>query len=382
MKRHKFVQRREAQGFTQESLAEQLDVDRTTIARWETGRSRPQPWMRRRLAAALNVTIVELDDLLRCSDLDTAERPQETAPDSRDRLTAGADLRVDFCEVAERYDTTPSTALLADAGRILTRVALAADDASVGRTARELRLLQAEAATFMGQLVWDASQRTDHATARGFYRQGVELARRLHDRALEGRALLRTGYVALYGERDPRAGLHLAREAADTAAAISPALVGTALLHVSEAHAMLGEADDCERTLAHAEEELSRADATDVAADLASPTQFDRLAGSCYLSLGRHRRAQRHLEATARQLRVRKKSRAIVLGNLALAHIRQDAPEAAVAVLDEAVTELEQTRGGGGMNVVFAAARELRPWRQRTEVLDMQDRLFGLVASR
>ncbi|MET8809568.1 hypothetical protein [Streptomyces sp. NPDC004546] len=63
----------------------------------------------------------------------------------------------------------------------------------------------------MGQLVWDASQRRDHATTRDYYDESVRVARHLRDHTLEGRALLRTCYVALYGAHDPRTGLDLAR---------------------------------------------------------------------------------------------------------------------------------------------------------------------------
>lgn len=85
MKRHQFVQQREAQGFTQESLAEQLGVDRTTVARWEAGRSRPQPWLRRRLAGVLNVTIVELDRLLSVfGDRGTGPAAQQERPSPAD----------------------------------------------------------------------------------------------------------------------------------------------------------------------------------------------------------------------------------------------------------------------------------------------------------
>ncbi|MER7793016.1 helix-turn-helix transcriptional regulator [Streptomyces sp. NPDC097640] len=49
---------------TQESLAEALGVDRTTIGRWESGRATPQPWMRPKLAKALRTSLDQLAVLL------------------------------------------------------------------------------------------------------------------------------------------------------------------------------------------------------------------------------------------------------------------------------------------------------------------------------
>ncbi|MEU5644014.1 helix-turn-helix transcriptional regulator [Streptomyces milbemycinicus] len=63
-KRHQLIQRREAVGHTQESLAEALQVDRTTVGRWENGRGTPQPWMRPKLAQALRVSLDQLSLLL------------------------------------------------------------------------------------------------------------------------------------------------------------------------------------------------------------------------------------------------------------------------------------------------------------------------------
>ncbi|MFF8915868.1 hypothetical protein ACF08M_21705 [Streptomyces sp. NPDC015032] len=144
---------------------------------------------------------------------------------------------------------------------------------------------------------------------------------------------------------------------------------------------MLLSSSDCERALSLAERQLDHADGSDAAADLVSPTQFGRLAGSCYLSLGEHRRAETLLTSMAEKLRDRRKSRAIVLGNLTLARIRQREVEAAVDSLTEAIAELEATRGGGGMNIVFGAARELHPWRQEPVVAAVHDRLFGLMTA-
>jgi transcriptional regulator with XRE-family HTH domain len=64
-RRTSLIRRRTAQGLSQERLAEQLGVDRTTVARWEAGTSAPQPWQRPNLAQALGITLAECDALLR-----------------------------------------------------------------------------------------------------------------------------------------------------------------------------------------------------------------------------------------------------------------------------------------------------------------------------
>lgn len=377
--------RRRTVGLTQESLAERLKVDRSTVARWESGHTSPQPWMRPRLARLLHVDAEGLDGLLAVGPVgdpatDDALNHALRHPDRID-LSGVATLREHFDDCVARYDQVPSAGLIAEAGAQLTRVERIATGTARGRVQRELLLLHADACTLMGQLVWDASQRRDHTTATAYYKRGAEIARHLRDATLEAHALLRTCYVALYGAQDPRAGLALAQKASETAARTSPALSGLALLHVAEAHAMLGSASDCEQALTRAGHRLDTANDGDAAVDLVSPTQFGRLAGSCYLSLGDLRRAEGLLASTAEELHDRRKSRAIVLGNLTLARIRQGDAEAAVDSLSAAITELESTRGGGGLNLVFEAARELRPWRREPFVAEAHDRLFGLMTA-
>ncbi|WP_326704633.1 helix-turn-helix domain-containing protein [Streptomyces cyaneofuscatus] len=58
------AERRRALGYSQEELAQLLGVDRTTVGRWESGRVYPQPPQRRGLAAALEVSLEELDAFL------------------------------------------------------------------------------------------------------------------------------------------------------------------------------------------------------------------------------------------------------------------------------------------------------------------------------
>ena len=51
-------------GLTQEDLAEALQVERTTVARWETGANTPGLWARRRLADVLHVPLDRIEGLL------------------------------------------------------------------------------------------------------------------------------------------------------------------------------------------------------------------------------------------------------------------------------------------------------------------------------
>lgn len=65
-KRHRLAQRRKTLGFTQEQLAQRLEVDTTTVRRWESGETEggPQPWLRPKLARYLQVSAEQLEELL------------------------------------------------------------------------------------------------------------------------------------------------------------------------------------------------------------------------------------------------------------------------------------------------------------------------------
>lgn len=382
--RHRLAAARKAAGYSQESLAARLDVDRSTIQRWEAGETAPQPWHRPRLATALGVSRDQLAELLDQSDGAAGHDDRLTYvlrhPGGAD-LVAVAQLREQVHQLDVRYDRMPSTSLLAETGQCLGQVAFLRAHAPSPRVRRELCLVEADSAILMGQLVWDASQRRDHAGANTYFDQAIEAARYVRDPAAEGLALLRKSFVALYGEKDPAAGLDLTMQTAATTDGTSHVLTGLAVLHQAEAHAMLGQQRDCERALSRAEQHFSQIGRDDVALELFSPSQSGRLAGSCYLFLGLADRAQPILELTANQLQDRSKSQAIVLGNLSLAYLRQGKLDEAAAGLHQAIDIVELTWGGGGLNIVFGACRELKPWRQVSAVQDVYDRVLALMAA-
>ncbi|WP_075299391.1 MULTISPECIES: helix-turn-helix transcriptional regulator [unclassified Pseudonocardia] len=384
-RRRCLAQRRRTMGYSQERLAERLGVDRTTIARWESGETAPLAGLRPRVASVLGLSLEQLDDML--DDI----APTDSSND--DRLTramaspAGIDLvaiarlRDSVQELDRRYDTAPSTSLLADTGQCLAQAAFLRAHAISGKTRRELLIVETEAAILMARLVWDASQRRDHRTAKTHLDRAAATARQLHDPVAEGHALLRRSFVALYGENDAQAGLCLTKRSAELTAQQSPALAGLAILHTAEAHAILGDFNECEAALARAQDCLAGSGPDDVSAELLSPAHYGRLAGSCYLFLNAPARAEPVLRTTAEALSGQTKSQAIVLGNLALALIRQRKIEEAASCLNRAIDVVETTRGGGGVNIVFRACQELRPWRSEPDVDDVHDRLLMLMAS-
>ncbi len=372
-------------GYSQESLAERLRIERSTVGRWERAETDPVPWIRPKVALALEITLDHLNELLK-----DVERVQDQPDDHLDYtlnnpakvdLVAVAYLRQRVQAVADGYDSNPSALLLANAGQCHGQVSYLRQHTPKNRVRNELWTVESESAILMGQLVWDASQRRDHATALAFYDQAIAAAHERRDMLTEGQAELRKCYVALYGSRDPREGLVRALRAAHIARDISDALTGLALLHAGEAYAMEGDRKNCEKMLASAEAAFTNIKEGDAAGEQFSPTQFGRLAGSCYLFLGDPARAQRYLEETASSLHTWRKSRAIVLGNLSLARLRQGQIDGATTSLNEAIDILEETRGGGGLNVAFAAGLELQPWREQASVCEVHDRLMGLMTT-
>ena len=132
-------------------------------------------------------------------------------------MAAAAHLRERAQSLAKQYDLAASTSLLPAAGECIGQVTFLRKQAPDGPVLRELQVTEAQLATLMGQLVWDASQRRDHATAIGYYDQAISAANRAGETTAEAYARLRKSYVALYGEQEPQAGLRLAQEAATLA---------------------------------------------------------------------------------------------------------------------------------------------------------------------
>jgi transcriptional regulator with XRE-family HTH domain len=65
LKRWRLAERRRMVGLSQERLAWLLEVERTTVVRWECAETTPVPRLRPRLAQALQVTDEELAELLK-----------------------------------------------------------------------------------------------------------------------------------------------------------------------------------------------------------------------------------------------------------------------------------------------------------------------------
>jgi transcriptional regulator with XRE-family HTH domain len=97
LRRQGLSQRRKAVGLTQESLAEHLGVERSTVVRWEAGDTEPLPSIRPKMARVLHVSIDQLAELLTES---------ENAETTR-ALSAGAEVMVPVLLPEVQSDVRP-----------------------------------------------------------------------------------------------------------------------------------------------------------------------------------------------------------------------------------------------------------------------------------
>lgn len=98
VKRRSFARARKAAGYTQESLAERLGVDRTTVARWEAGETEPHPWQRPKIAEAFGLSLCEFNQLL--SDVGTTGHTVEVSASPVEAPTLPDDARTLLNELA------------------------------------------------------------------------------------------------------------------------------------------------------------------------------------------------------------------------------------------------------------------------------------------
>lgn len=115
-RRHELAERRKLLGMSQERLAEVLDVDRSTVARWERGEVDPLAWHRPALAKALEISVEELALLL---------SPGEPPPAAGD---GAADDEVEALELTRRVEASDVSA------ETLNRLEAAFDEMAIAYT--------------------------------------------------------------------------------------------------------------------------------------------------------------------------------------------------------------------------------------------------------
>ncbi|WP_030781767.1 helix-turn-helix domain-containing protein [Streptomyces sp. NRRL S-920] len=99
-RRESFVKRRKALGFSQESLADAVGVDRSTVGRWETGETEPQSLHRPGLCRELRVSAAQLESMISIS---TELAPIQTIHASQtDSVDSGYDDEIETLELARR----------------------------------------------------------------------------------------------------------------------------------------------------------------------------------------------------------------------------------------------------------------------------------------
>lgn len=95
----KIADRRKQMNLTQEQLAQRLDLDRTTVVKWETGKSFPRPDMLVKLTEVFGCTADELlgierkkpdpeDETPRTREQEISVRMSEAFADARKRQEA------------------------------------------------------------------------------------------------------------------------------------------------------------------------------------------------------------------------------------------------------------------------------------------------------
>ncbi|MEU4561517.1 helix-turn-helix transcriptional regulator [Actinoplanes sp. NPDC023936] len=394
-RRSRLTERRKALGLTQESLAELIGTDRTTVGRWERAETEPYPYARLKLCQALAVTADELDDLLRPDD-PPADRVVG-APDMYRRqllrLLSVAGALTAVPPVAG--DGRPMTSGLGPYAELNTHlwqvfglaktkqlayplvheqlgVLLAELDSPQSSAARQkLCVLVCDLLQLAGEIFFDADRYTEAAEC---YSLAASAGREARSYDRWACALTRHAFVHLYDHEFAEAAVML-----DAAGAV--ARRGDSQLPTSywvsavqaQAFAGMGDADSCDRAL----------DAAARVVDLTDPagpggwlrfdgTRLGEERGACYLALGQNDRAEAALTGALKSSpSLRRKGS--ILTDLALLGVRRRDADHVLEHAGVALELAEQTHSTGYLGRKLQGLRaQLGPMRtdDRIAVLD------------
>ncbi|MFG2147500.1 multiprotein-bridging factor 1 family protein [Streptomyces sp. NPDC048696] len=395
--RKALVRRWKALGYSQERLAQALGVDTTTVGRWGRGQGEPQAYIRPKLAARLQVTLAELDELLKPEAPETEYLPTtHKAQGALVRYAASEDdlgtgdldemIRREFLRLLTVTGTLAALPVTSDAVPADHPLATSATNDVATYTAVNSHLWQifalaktkrttlpmvhsharAIADSFAdvhtegerqqlcsvvgdlfqlaGEIHFDSNNYTDAAHC---YTLAASAGREARNPDLSACALTRHAFVSIYEQRPSDAASLLA-------AAAKVASQGDSRLSTrhwvaavqAEVFASLGDLNACKRALDHAEEVHT----------LSGPIQnggwlrFDgsRLAeerGTCYVRLGRLDLAELALaDALGQPMSMRR--RGSVLADLATLGVQRRDIDQLVSYASQALDLASQTKSG------------------------------------
>jgi transcriptional regulator with XRE-family HTH domain len=378
-----------ALGLSQDDLAQHLGVERSTVVRWEAGKTGPRPYLRPILAEALRVTVDQLDDLLCAAaegDIEDVHRREFTG------LATGIALsrlirprfgsRIGMSEVRQLLHRTARLRRLDDhlggmdtydvyASEMKATAKLAKDAGYSSATSRALMGILAEQTQMAGWAAFDAGRQAD---ARRHYRDALTAAQESRDPGLVGNTLAFMAYE--------KADVEIATASCEAVGtAVTPRV--RALLQERRAwtHAVAGDADKADRALSEAIEAIA-----DTQAGASEPDwvfwvdeiEVQIMAGRCWTELRRPDRAVGTLEsALGRYDDTHARDKALYSTWLAHAYLDASEVEQAATVVDHAMdiaAGVGSVRPGARIATVM---RRLREHRRLPAVAAVLDRTRG-----
>lgn len=349
VRRQLLADRRIALGMKQDELAGHLKIERSTVVRWEAGKTSPQPWVRPRLAEVLQVSGQQLEDLLTLSaegDPTTVDRRAfngiataiALAPLARSRhgsQIGEAQIRQLRARTARLRRLDDHLGGMDTYQVYMTEMAATANlikQASYNQsTARALTGILAEQAQMAGWAAFDAGRMKE---SRRHYKTALTAANESGDAALISNSLAFMAYE--------RAEIETATESTRVAGGkVTPRV--RALLHerLAWTYAAAGQINATCGALDKAVEAFHNDASNQAEPDWVfwvDETEIDIMTGRCWSELGRPDRAIPVLEAAMQRYDdTHSRDKALYLTWLAHAHIDADDPDQAAAVCEQAL---------------------------------------------
>jgi transcriptional regulator with XRE-family HTH domain len=405
-KRVRLARARKAAGFTQERLAEAMHLDRSTVARWESGQSEPLPYLRPKLAKTLGITLAQLEALLAPPETNPespAIAPQAVdhkgAPTSLPALNAEEighvrkalrDAHRYFDESVVGYFHRQLHACMADDGELgpirtlPTVLGLLGAVEQHGRalrppTRQQLLAFGARCAEFAGWLYRDSN---DPIRAAGWYDRAMEWAQEAADLPMQGYMLLKKSQMA-YDAQDALRVHTLAQAAFEGPWQLPTRVRAEVTQQAALGLAMIGEPlFEIERVLDDARRMLGQAEGigaeTDQLGAFYNESTLVLRNASTFTEAGKPSVAAAIFDDVLRDAPLSRRDGGYFRSRRASALALSGEPDEAAAVGLAAVDIASVTDSHRTMRVLGTVVRTLSPWKARASVRELVD----AVASR